>query len=89
MSTAQELMIAESLLLILVIDLEYDYQPVNGFHPIRHQLAWMYAEKILGETETARFVSDCKEEIRLGRNHAVKTNPSKIPVGELPKELSR
>lgn len=69
--------LAESMIAILVVDLEYDYQPVYGIHPIRHQMAWINAEKILGKNRVEELVKQLKNDVAKGHNYAVKTNPTK------------
>ena len=44
--------LAEQLLILLVMDLGYSEAPISGKHPIRHQLAWLYAMEELSETES-------------------------------------
>ena len=47
MKTKQEL--AEQLLSLLVMDLNYEEEPLYGHTPLRHQFAWKYAKDVLGD----------------------------------------
>lgn len=41
--------LAEQALAIMVLDLEYQSQPLHGHAPIRHQLLWMWIVDALGD----------------------------------------
>ena len=62
----EEETLALSMISLLVIDLGYDREPRYGFAPIRHQLAWRAAARVLGEKSDS-IVAECVEERTLQR----------------------